>query len=437
MNLRLKILNRWEEVRNSYWFLPAVMAFGAMLLSFGTLSIDARLTREDLSDAAWVYTGSASGARAVLQTIATSMIGVAGVVFSITTVTLTLAANKFGPRIFRNFMSDTGNQIVLGTFTSTFLFCLLVLRQVRGSDNAFEADRFIPQVSLLIAVALAACSVGVLIYFIHHVAASIQTGNVIANIGRELLAGIHDLYPEQIGDAPPRQEGDAELAAQIPPGFHSDAKPVRTAEGGYVRRIEAHDLLRWAVESDLIVHVERHPGDFVAAGDILLRAWPAHRVHEAVVDQLRATVVVGDQQTPVQDVRFPLGQLTEIACLALSSGVNDLYSAALCVDWLGAGLALLAERSVPSPYRADETDRLRVVAPSFDLAVLIGVALDPICQNGTEQPLIMASVRNAMARIADRSRREEDRTAVLAYAKRVERASAATCGGVLKQRSND
>ncbi len=58
-----------------------------------------------------------------LQTIATSMIGVAGVVFSITTVTLTLAANKFGPRIFRNFMADTGNQIVLGTFTSTFLFC--------------------------------------------------------------------------------------------------------------------------------------------------------------------------------------------------------------------------------------------------------------------------------------------------------------------------
>ncbi len=93
------------------------------MLTFGTLHFDAQVNSDNQGDAWWVYTGSASGARAVLQTIATSMIGVAGVVFSITTVTLTLAANKFGPRIFRNFMADTGNQIVLGTFTSTFLFC--------------------------------------------------------------------------------------------------------------------------------------------------------------------------------------------------------------------------------------------------------------------------------------------------------------------------
>ena len=125
----------------------------------------------------------------------------------------------------------TGNQVVLGTFTSTFLYCLLVLRLVRGSDNAFEADRFIPQVSMLVAVALAVCSLGVLIYFIHHVASSIQTCNVVAAVGRDLLAGIRDLYPEQIGDAPARGEGDGGLAAQVPPRFDPEAVPVRAAAG--------------------------------------------------------------------------------------------------------------------------------------------------------------------------------------------------------------
>lgn len=419
MNLRLAVLTRWDEVRNSYWFLPTLMAAGAVLLSLGTLQLDTVVAGGDLGNAWWVYTGSASGARAVLQTIATSMIGVAGVVFSITTVTLTLAANKFGPRIFRNFMADTSNQVVLGTFTSTFLYCLLVLRQVRGSDGPGDVDRLIPQVSLLTAVALAVCSLGVLIYFIHHVASSIQTGNVVASVGRDLLSGIRDLYPEQLGDAPPRGEGDAALAAQIPAGFDREALPVRAGAGGYVQRVEAAELVGRAAELRLIILVERHPGDFVAAGDVLLRAWPPDQVTDEVADGLRSALVIGDQRTPAQDIRFPIGQLTEVACLALSSGVNDLYTAIMCVDRLGEGLALLAGRSVPSRYRADASGQLRVIATSFDLTSLLGAAFDPIRHNGAGQPLVMARLLDALARVADRAGQPEDRTAARAYAETV------------------
>lgn len=159
MSLRAALLNRWDEVRNGYWFVPLLMAAGAVALSFATLELDRRLTGR-VGDAGWVYSGSAEGARSVLQTIATSMIGLAGVVFSITTVTLTLAAKQFGPRVFRNFMRDTGTQFVLGTFTGTFLYCLLVLRQVHGSDE--QLDRFIPQISMLLAVVSAVCGLAVI-----------------------------------------------------------------------------------------------------------------------------------------------------------------------------------------------------------------------------------------------------------------------------------
>jgi uncharacterized membrane protein len=415
MNIRAALMNRWDVVRNSYWFLPGLMAAGAVLLSLGTLHADALLAGGGLGDAWWVYTGSAEGARSVLQTIATSMIGVAGVVFSITTVTLTLAANKFGPRIFRNFMRDTGNQVVLGTFTATFLFCLLILRQVRGSDN--DHDQFIPQLSMLTAVALAVFGLGVLIYFIHHVASSIQTANVVAAVGGDLLGQIRDLYPQQIGRGP--ADGAAEevgLAAQVPPRFDAEAVPVPAPAGGYLRRVEADDLVRVAAAHDLLVRVDRQPGDFVAAGDTVLRVWPPDRAAEAVCESLRQALVIGDQRTPAQDVRFPLGQLVEIACLALSSGVNDLFTAIMCVDRIGEGIAFLARRAIPSAFRADDSGRLRVVAPRPDLPALLATAFDPIRHNGRDQPLVPTRVLEALARVAAAARRSGDKDAVLAQA---------------------
>lgn len=62
----------------------------------------------------------------MLGTLAGSMITVAGTVFSLTLVALSLASTQLGPGLLRNFMRDTANQVVLGTFLATFLYCLLV-----------------------------------------------------------------------------------------------------------------------------------------------------------------------------------------------------------------------------------------------------------------------------------------------------------------------
>jgi uncharacterized membrane protein len=420
MSLRGVLLNRWDEVRNGYWFLPLVMSVGAVALSFATLELDRGLA-DRLGDAGWVYSGSAQGARSVLQTIATSMIGLAGVVFSITTVTLTLAAKQFGPRIFRNFMRDTGTQVVLGTFTGTFLYCLLILRQVHGSDE--QIDRFVPQASMLTAVVLAVCGLGVLIYFIHHVAASIQTPNVVAAVARDLHSSVRDLDPEEVGGGP--EGDDAALRGQVPERFGDEAVPVGAAAGGYVRRVEADALFGAAMEADVVVRVEARPGVFVAAGDPVLSVWPPGRAGDDLRDRLRGAVVLGDQRTPNQDVTFPVEQLVEVATLALSAGVNDLATAEMSIDRLGEGLAALAGRRIPSAYRADADGRLRVIAPPVDLPALLDAAIDPIRQNGRTQPTVMVRLLGALASVAARAVRPGDRAAVLSHAALVhEQASA-------------
>jgi uncharacterized membrane protein len=118
----------------------------------------------------WLYDGGATGARTLLGTVASSTIGVAGTVFSITIAALSLAAGQMGPRLLRNFTKDRGNQLTLGAFLGTFSYALIVLRSVRTQDEG----SFIPHLSLTIAIILAFICVATLVYFVGHMASRIN-----------------------------------------------------------------------------------------------------------------------------------------------------------------------------------------------------------------------------------------------------------------------
>jgi uncharacterized membrane protein len=153
------------------------------------------------------------------------MITVAGVVFSITIVVLTLASSQFGPRLIRNFMNVRANQMVLGTFVATFIYGILVLRNV----NSVAGGLFVPSLSVTIAILMSLLSLGVLIYFIHSVAESIQAQNIIARVRRDLDNAVDRLFPEEIG-----QEEDLSLRPtyrdyDIPTTCDREACPVKAA----------------------------------------------------------------------------------------------------------------------------------------------------------------------------------------------------------------
>ncbi|MEQ8517119.1 MAG: DUF2254 family protein, partial [Chromatocurvus sp.] len=151
----------WAPLRSSFWFLPTLMALGSGLLAIALVMLDETYANAWLQSQVWargwIYGGDAEGASDVLGIIAGSMIAMAGVVFSMTLVALSLASSQFGPRLLRNFMRDRVNQAVLGTFISTFLYSLLVLRSIRhGGDVAF-----VPHISVSVSLMLALLSLGV------------------------------------------------------------------------------------------------------------------------------------------------------------------------------------------------------------------------------------------------------------------------------------
>jgi uncharacterized membrane protein len=413
--VKSRLRHAWERVRSGYWFLPSLLSAAAIALAFATVALDDALSARWAERVGWAYTGGAEGASAVLGAIAGSMITIAGVVFSLTLLTLSLASTQFGPRLLRNFLRDLVNQVVLGSFVATFLYCLLVLRTIRHGDEG----EFVPHLSVTVGVLMAVASIGVLIYFVHHVSSSIQVDRVIAGVFDELRAGIDRLFPDRLG------EGEAGAVEKLPEGFESEAREVRSSADGYLQVVDADRLLSLAGERDCVARLERRPGHYVFAGGVLARIWPGDRVDEACCARIRDAFVLGPQRTPDQDVEFSVHQLVEIAVRALSPGVNDPFTAIRCVDRIGSALARLAARAMPSPYRHDGEGRLRVVAHPTSFPDLLAAALDQIRQNARSNAAVTIRLLEVIAAVADCARRPADLAALRLHAEMIERGSRA------------
>lgn len=375
--MRAHLLDYWDSLRSSYWFIPSLMAVGAVVLSFVTTAADGRLGSDWIDGVSWLYANKPDGARTLLSTVAGSMIGVAGVTFSITIASVVYASGQYGPRLLSNFMRDTGNQVTLGTFIATFLYCLLVLRTIRAADEGFGGENpagdlvgpFVPHLAIAVALVLSLASIAVLIYFIHHVPDSIHVSNVIAGIGRELEHRLDNVFPARLGEGADDENATGE--AEVPDALFEEADRVEADGTGYLQSIDPRALLDTAVAHDLVLRLRCRPGDFVTEGDALALAWAPGRLDESVVAKLRGAFVWGRSRTPLQDVRFLVNELVEIAARALSPGVNDPFTAQACLDWLGAALKLLAGRDMPGEARYDDAGALRLIARPTTYAHLV------------------------------------------------------------------
>lgn len=391
--MRIQLAQRWEDLRASYWFLPSLMSACAGVLSAVALRLDGRFGDRIPPDAWWLFAGGSEAARATLGVIASSMITVASLVFSITIVSLTLASGQFGPRLLRNFMRDRANQIVLGTFVSTFIYSLLVLRAVRSVDGR----AFVPHIAVTVALLLVIASVGVLIFFIHHISSSIQADSVVRSAASQLGDAIHRLFPDPVvADA---RRKDTEMVSPWSADRPSD-DCIRADRADYVQAIDTDRLVEIAEAHDLIIRLACRPGDFVMAGAAVAvvrseRTPIERRVREAVGE----CVALGPLRTLSQDAEFGFLQLVEIAVRALSPGINDPFTAITCIDRLCSALGQLAGRDFPSSLVAGAAGKIRLIADSTSFQGFADTTFNQIRQNGGNSPAVLVRVLKGITAI--------------------------------------
>lgn len=388
-----QLLKRLEEIRASYWFLPTVMALLAFVAALVATQIDRSLGMQWLDTISWLNATTPDGARAMLSTIAGSMMTVAGVTFSVTIAAVAYTTSQFGPRLLGNFMRDRGNQITLGTFIATFIYCLMILRTIYADGD----DAFVPQIGLLLAILSGLASIAVLIYFIHHVAESIHISNVISGIGTELDGMISNLpVVDKNQPAPGLESGQDQPVAE----FATSPARVLAQRNGYVQNMVDSSLIETATDHDLVVRVERSIGEFVHAGETLALVWPAHRASDSVLNSLHSAYALGGKRTVSQDPMFLVNELIEIAARALSPGVNDPFTAMSCMDWLRSTMVHMAAGGPPDICRHDSKGALRLLITPFSFTAMADNALHSLRPYFSGDPNASVHMFDALGRMA-------------------------------------
>ena len=327
----------------------------------------------------------------MMSTIAGSMMTVVGVTFSMILVVLALASSQYTSRILRNFMRSRVTQVVLGIFAGIFTYCLIVLRTIRGGDEG----AFVPSLAVFFGFVLALGGVGALMFFIHHIASSIQASSIIASVAQETIAAIDRLFPEKLGQGPGEDDDDQTRRPLAERNWHA----VPAKESGYIQSVNNAALLRLARDRKTIVRMEHGIGEFVVQNTTLASLALEDPPDQETIAALQATFSISRHRTVEQDAAFGIRQIVDVALKALSPGINDTTTAVMCVDYLTAILARIAPRQIPSSHRYEEGE-LRVIAKGPSFESLLAESFDQIRSSAKGDVAIMSRMLDALQTLA-------------------------------------
>jgi uncharacterized membrane protein len=354
----------------AFWVLPGLIVLAGVIAAVVCLNLDRSGVVPDwMIEGAWVYNGGGTGARTLLGAVVSSTIGVAGTVFSITIAALTLAAGQMGPRLLRNFTRDRGNQVTLGAFLGTFAFALMVLRSVRTQAEG----EFVPHLSLSISILMALGCVGMLVFFVGHMAGRINVDTVIELVSEDVQDEVRRLTTDEPQAAPPHED------------FWREADFFSDSRRGYLQHLDYDGLADWAAEHRVAIRLLVRPGDYVFPGAPIGEVVPASEDARAAV--LNATAL-GPTRVRSADLEFSVRQLVEVAVRALSPGINDPHTAMSVLDRLGAALCDVAGLNLPNGVLVRDGNTVLVV-PSVDYDDLTDTMFNMIRQSAFRNPAVL------------------------------------------------
>jgi len=399
----------YELARSSFWYIPSLMMATGILLFAVTLTIDESGIASGPFWQTIFYTGGASNAASLLQTLTGAMVAIATVVFSTMMVVLTLATSQFGHRLIRSFMRDRANQAVLGIFLSTFVFCMLVFHMV-GND---PHNSFVPGVSLSVGFVLALFSTCTLIYFTHHIAAQFSAPEVLEAVGSEFDGAINRMYPEREDD-----RNDGEHA----PALGEGEQTIYAHHGGYLQTLGRDALIEIAAEHDIVIASTVGFGDYVLPGNTLAIIH-GKVLEDGVAKHVSRQFVLGRNRLTDHDLIFAINQMAEIGVRALSPALNNPYTALDCVNRIGRSLAMLITRPLPSEVQTDDDGNLRLVFRLPNFHDLLDAAFMPIRNYGRTSVLTMREMLRVIEKLAPLTQRDVEREALARHAEAIREAA--------------
>ncbi|MCB0180530.1 MAG: DUF2254 domain-containing protein [Anaerolineae bacterium] len=407
MDIHLRLWTIWNNLQSSLWFRPIIAALLAVVMAVGSTRLDSRIVGHEL------FQMAPDNARLILSAIANSMLTVVALTFSTIMVVLVLASQQFSPRILGNFARDRVSQNVLSMFIGTFVYSLLVMGGIKDTN----IGSFIPALPVIIAIILALLSVGALIYFIDHIAKSVQVNYIIDEIDKKTVAGLHTIFsdPTQNGCRTPQAVTKFPLSVEA-------CTTVTALKRGYIQAIDFNELVSIGQEYNIVVHLERMVGEFVAKRSILLRIRPQTSISDDIIERLLDTFEIGPTRTMFQDTLLGLRQLVDMALKAISPAINDPTTAVSCIDALSNILLQAAPYPDPPAQYCDDRGDVRLVTRPVTFKAMVDLAIDQIRQYARSEVTVSLRLLEALAEIAPATSDPQRRDILWRHARIISRA---------------
>jgi uncharacterized membrane protein len=407
-----KLLFFYRELMATFWFVPVLIIILSVFLPIVIVTLDNSIAIDEEGWYQFFLVKSTDSARSILTTISGAMIGVAGTVFSMTLVVLTLASSQFGPRLIKNFMYVRLNQVVLGSYVATYLYCLQVLNVIKDNGDYV----FVPSISILVAILITIFNIILLIIFIHNIATSIQADKVIADISDFTSKQLDSLFAEKMGEAV-EEDQDIDIYSEMLK--YQNQISILSPKAGYLQYIDSESLMEVVQKQDAFLELNHRTGSYLVKDLEVGIIHVNSSLEKGELDEILDQFVIGKTKTSQQDLEFSIYQMVEIAARALSPGVNDPFTAITCIDNLTAAMTHLAQAKFPSKYRFDKEGRLRIIADVLDFEGVMDAAFNQIRQFSGGSTAVIIRLMEALTIIFKFTKKESHKKAVQKHAEMV------------------
>lgn len=336
---------------------------------------------------------SISSAVAIYSSIASGMIALTGIVFSLTFVMVQFSATAYSPRLVLLLARDSVMSHALGVFTATFLYAVAALA---GIDRYGSGK--VPFISVMIILGLLLASVAMFIALIRRIGL-LQVNQMLIFTGDHGRKVIANLYPPLQLTAPVIKRDDFRTLPCTQSLIHH-GRPCA------VQSIDVARLVNLATSAGAVIEMAVSVGDTVVESMHLLHVYGARKTIDETA--LRQGIQLGAERTFEQDPKYAMRLLVDIAIRALSPAVNDPTTAVQALDQIEDLLLRLGQRQLEIGDFRDRDGKLRLVVsfPAWD--DLLRLAFDEISFYGATSVQVMrrmnALIRDLMPTLAEERR---------------------------------
>lgn len=302
-------------------------------------------------------------------------------IFSFTTIVTVL--NKYSssvsPRMLQTFIDRTDVLGLFGIFISGFFYSvisILLLQNVRADDHVMAGS---------FAIAYAIVAMIGFVVFAKQVLENIKISNIIEGVYTDCDALIDEVVA--LREKAKRYEDD------------KDAKefPVLATTTGYLFSIQADAILKALDGIKAEFTIKKRIGEYTTEGESLgvLKLFGGKNLSKEEIEELLeilgGAMVINVFKNIQDDYHQGLVNLTEIAAMALSPGINDPNTAVMCVNKISSLLGKLLSTANQFIVLKEDGDT-KVLYQSYSVEDELYLAFSQIITYSGGDPLVTRSI---------------------------------------------